>query len=122
MKAAFYLPALALLALANPVAAAPGGPIGTLELGNYICELPGDAAGPAGRHVPEQDFRVINDSSYAVGPVRGNYLMTGDRVTITSGPKYGQRFRRQTTNFLRALDSAGNDSDLHCVLGVSNNR
>lgn len=111
-----------MLLAAAPAIAAPGGPIGTLALGSYVCELPGDAMGPAGRHVPEHDFRVVNDSSYQVGAERGNYLLTGEFVTITSGPKQGQRFRRQSANFLRLLDESGHDTDLHCVLGVSNNR
>ena len=113
---------LPLMALAAPAGAAPGGPLGTLELGNYVCELPGDATGPVGRHVPDQDFRVINASSYQVGELRGSYLLTGDMVIMTSGPKNGQRLRRQSASFLRVQDAAGNDSAVHCVRGVSNNR
>lgn len=117
-------PILALLvAMAtSPAIAAPGGPIATLQLGAYVCELPGDATGPAGLRVPDQDFSIINASSYATGNGRGSYLLTGDTVAVTSGPKKGQRFHRVSSSFLRLREADGGDSPLRCVRQVTNNR
>ena len=112
-----------LAALATgPAIAAPGGPIATLQLGAYVCELPGDATGPAGVRVPDQDFSIINASSYATGGGRGSYLLTGDTVAMTSGPKKGQRFHRVSSSFLRLIDADGTDTSLRCVRQVTNNR
>jgi hypothetical protein len=51
---------LAAIIAATAAQAAPGGQIGRLLLGEFVCELPGDATGPAGIRVPEQGFSVIN--------------------------------------------------------------
>jgi len=107
--------ALAWLAVAAPAGAVPGGQIGTLETGKYYCELPGDAAGPVGRHVPEADFRVISASSYEAGGRIGSYLLTGERVTMTSGPHQGRKFHRIGRGFLRAVEADGSDGALRCV-------
>ena len=115
------LPLLAALA-AGAAIAAPGGPIATLQLGTYVCELPGDATGPAGLRVPDQDFAIINASSYASAGGRGSYLLTGDTVAVTSGPKKGQRFTRISNSFLRLIDANGTDSPLRCIRQVTNNR
>lgn len=114
------LPLLALLAAA-PLEAAPGGAIGTLQLGSYVCELPGDATGAAGQRVAEHGFTVVNASSYTTTEGRGTYLLTGDVVAMTSGPKRGQRFHRLSQGFLRLIGRDGQDSDLRCVRRVMNN-
>ncbi len=114
------LATIALLAT-GPALAAPGGPLDTLEPGRYVCELPGDAAGPAGLRQDDETFVVLNASSYLTSVGRGTYLLTGDVITITSGPKNGQRFRRISTNFLRKLGPGGEDSNLRCVRRVVNN-
>ena len=106
---------LGLLALGGPALAVEGGPIGTLQIGSYLCERPGDAAGPAGLHVPEEDFAVVNASSYAVGDARGSYLRTGDTVVMTSGPKRGQRFRHVSPSFLRMIGDDGAEGPMRCV-------
>ena len=111
---------LALLAT-GPALATPGGAIGTLQQGEYRCELPGDATGPAGIRQPGQDFTVHNSSRYSTGEGRGTYLLTGDQVIMTSGPKQGQRFKRLSANFLREVDAAGQDTPLRCVRRVRNN-
>lgn len=117
----YFLPLLAILA-SSPSLAAPGGPIDTLQLGSYVCELPGDAAGPAGQRVAEQDFAIVNASNYQTNDGRGAYLLTGDTVVMTSGPKKGQRFRRLSVSFLRLIEAGGSDSALRCVRQVTNNR
>src|SRR5262245_47009476 len=70
------LSALASLLLAAPAGAVPGGEIDTLQIGRYICELPGDALGPRGERVPEADFAVVFGSSYHAGGRTGTYLLT----------------------------------------------
>jgi hypothetical protein len=107
--------------LAGPAAAVPGGDIDTLELGSYTCELPGDALAERGVHVPEADFAVIFGSSYRAGSETGTYLLTGDFVVMTSGPKMGERYHRLSLGFLRKRNKDGSDSDLRCVIANRNN-
>ena len=115
------LASLSLSLLAAPAAAVPGGDIDTLELGNYTCELPGDALAARGVHVPEADFEVVFGSSYRVGDETGTYLLTGDLVVMTSGPKKGERYHRLSPGFLRKQKPDGSDSDLRCVIANRNN-
>ena len=107
--------AIATALAAVPADAVPGGALGTLETGKYYCELPGDASGPVGRHVPEADFRVISASSYEADGKIGSYLLTGERVTMTSGPRQGRKFHRVGRGFLRAVEADGSDGALRCV-------
>lgn len=105
-----------------PAVAVPGGQIATLQHGTYVCELPGDATGPAGLRRPDRDFTVINTSSYLVDGQRGTYLLTGDLVTFTSGPRRGEKLTRLSANFLRELRPDGTPGPLRCVRRVINNR
>ena len=107
--------------LGGPVIAAPGGPIATMQRGYYVCELPGDAGGAAARRTPDSDFQITNASSYQSAGSTGIYLLTGDLLTMTSGPMQGQRFRRIRNNFLRLLTPDGSESALRCVRQVRNN-
>ena len=95
--------------------AAPGGPIGVLPLGAYICELPGDATGPAGRRQPDAEFRIVYGSGYRTATGQGIYLFTGDRLTFTSGPFKGQAYHRTGRSFLRRVMPDGKDGPLRCV-------
>lgn len=113
--------ATTLLFLATSAGAVPGGPISSLQVGDYACELPGDAAGPAGIRQPQHDFAVINATSYVTNSGRGTYLVTGDIVQMTSGPRKGERFIKLSANFLRALDASGKQTTLRCVRQVVNN-
>ena len=106
---------------AGPLLATPGGDLDTLPLGDYVCELPGDATGPAGHRVPAEDFTVVTASSYRAGEALGSYLLVGDQLTMTGGPHQGKRYRRQSGGFLRKLDEQGNPGDLRCVLRKRNN-
>ena len=101
--------------------AVPGGEIGTLSIGRFVCELPGDATGPAGLHVPSADFEVVSASSYRTNGRIGTYLLIGDRVIMTSGLHKGERFRRVSAGFLRKLNSDGSDGELRCILLTRNN-
>lgn len=114
--------ALCLTLVAAPALAAPGGEIGTLQQGSYVCELPGDATGPAGHRVDDAGFTVVNASSYTTARGRGTYLLTGDQVMMTSGPKRGERYVRVSPGFLRLAGPDGKASDLRCVRRVANNR
>ncbi len=122
LRRAFVLPALIIAGLAAPALATGGGAIGTLQIGYYVCELPGQATGPVALRQQQEDFRITNASSYAVGKARGAYLLVDDLMVITSGPKRGQKFRRVSNSFLRKLAADGSDSDLRCVRQTANNR
>lgn len=112
------IPVLAVLAVAvaPPASAVPGGRLGTLTQGTYVCELPGDAGGPTRIHVEEADFRIVSASSYRAGGVMGSYLRTGDRVVMTSGPHRGKTFHRVSEGFLRLVAPDGSDGPLRCIL------
>ena len=113
--------ALGVIALSSPALAVPGGILDILPRGDFICELPGDASGPAGLHEQSEDFSIINDSSYRNAQGDGIYLLTGQKVIMTSGPMNGTQFRRVTDRFLRKLDPSGAETKLRCVFRVSNN-
>ena len=110
------------LALGSPTLAAPGGPLTTLPLGNYHCELPGDAEGAAGVPQPDEGFVVIHGSSYTRGGGRGVYLMTGERVEFTSGPSRGAVYVRSGRSFLRRLSADGSEGALRCVRAPNSGR
>jgi hypothetical protein len=119
MKRALVLLTLAMLT--SPAAAVPGGEIDTLTIGRYTCELPGDALGPRGEHVPDADFAIVFGSSYRAKGVRGTYLLTGDQIVMTSGPRMGERYHRLTQGFLRKQNADGSDGDLRCVIANRTN-
>ena len=106
---------LLLAAWASGAQGAPGGRLGALRLGEYQCELPGEPNGPVGLRQPAEDFSVRLNSTYRAGSAEGTYLLTGDTVAMTSGPKQGQRFHRLSPNFLRKMDAQGKDSALRCI-------
>lgn len=108
-------------AIAFPAHAAPGGALGTMPKGAYACELPGDATAASGVRAPAEDFTIVNGSAYVTATGRGIYLLTGDRLVMTSGPFKGAAYHRQSGGFLRRLAADGSESNLRCVLGVANN-
>ena len=117
-KPRWQLPSAGLLLLAawaSGAQGAPGGRLGALRLGEYQCELPGEPNGPVGLRQPAEDFSVRLNSTYRAGNAEGTYLLTGDTVAMTSGPKQGQRFHRLSPNFLRKMDAQGKDSALRCI-------
>lgn len=111
----------ALLGLSASALAVPGGPIDSLPPGNFSCEMPGDAAAVAGYRVDAENFTILNANSYSNTEGRGTYLLTGDLMVLTSGPKRGDRYHRISDNFVRKLGPDGKDSDLRCVRSVVNN-
>ena len=104
--------AVAVVAFAAPVIAQ--GQIGTIERGQYTCELPGDASGAAGIHQPQEDFRIASASRYRAEGGDGTYLRLGDVVTMTSGPRNGAQYAVISPNFLRKIEN-GEPGRLRCV-------
>ena len=111
-----------LLALAAPLAAVPGGDVGTLEIGRYACEVPNPQDVARGSPVAGAGFSVVNASNYRSDGVMGSYLRIGDGVTFTSGPRDGEHWRMMSKGTLLRLDTAGADTSLRCVLVKRNAR
>ena len=95
--------------------AAAEGRLGTLPLGRYLCEMPGDAAGLASKPIPGAWFDVINASSYNSESGDGTYLLTGDEVVFTRGPMHGARFERSGARTLKRTDLIGPQAKMRCV-------
>ena len=110
-----FLYVLMVAGTAVSTGAQASGPLGTLPLGRYLCELPGDATGPASKAVPGAWFDVINASSYDSERGDGTYLMTGDEVVFTRGPMRGARFERTGARTLKRTDLAGPQAKMRCV-------
>ena len=115
MKTILPVISLALLAASAPALATGGGKIRTLDRGTYVCEMPGDAATSRGVPVPEEGFSITNASTYSTPEGRGTYLRTGDSVTMTSGPKKGDRYSVKNERFLRKLANDGTPNGLRCI-------
>ncbi len=107
--------ALPLVLIAVPAMAQERGKLGTLPLGRYLCELPGDAVGPASVPVDDAWFDIANASSYDAEGGSGTYLLTGKDVVFTRGPMKGARFERVTDRRLDRTDLAGELARLRCV-------
>lgn len=91
------------------------GMLGILLHGTYECALPGDAGGEAFKVVPEESFRIGTASSYANADGSGIYLLRGDEVVFTRGPKKDERFRKLGENTLQKLNRDGSLSKLICI-------
>jgi hypothetical protein len=103
------------LLLAAPSLATTGGKLGTLSRGNWVCELPGDAAVGRGIPVDGADFAIMPSSTYRAEQGTGTYLRTGDSVTMTSGPRKGERYRVESERVLKKLAADGTDEGIRCV-------
>lgn len=90
-------PTLADAAQAPP----PGGMLRTMPHGEYQCALPGDAAGAAYTVVDDEGFTIGPASSYTNADGRGTYILRGDKLSFTRGPKKGEQFERVGTNQLK---------------------
>ncbi|WP_298466113.1 elongation factor P [uncultured Erythrobacter sp.] len=88
----------------DPASPPSDGMLRTMPHGIYQCALPGDATGKAFEVVQGEGFRIRTASSYRDDNGSGTYIMRGDMLTFTRGPKKGQQFRRVGTNQLRKLD------------------
>lgn len=99
----------------NPNLAPGGTMLRTLQRGEWQCALPGDAGGEAYQVVEAEGFRIGNASSYRNPQGRGIYLMRGDEVVFTRGPKTNEKFRRLGDNMLQKLNEDGSPSRLICT-------
>lgn len=106
---------------AQPRANAPStGVLGVLRHGVYECAFPGDAGSEPFRVVPEEGFQIGTASSYTNDKGSGIYLLRGDELVFTRGPKKDQRFKRLGDNTLRKLTQDGKPTKLICTrLGVA---
>jgi hypothetical protein len=107
--------ALVALLLATPLLAVTGGKLGTIDRGSWVCEMPGDAGSGRGIPVDGADFVITPSSTYRTETGTGTYLRTGDTVTMTSGPRMGERYRVQTERMLKKLAEDGSDEGMRCV-------
>lgn len=110
--AALALPAVA---LASGQSNLPSGRIATLPIGAYECSLPGKADGPAWHRIPDQDFSILNASSYQARGQRGVYLLRGSEVIFTRGPLRGTRMERSGRRMLRERMDDGTLGRMRCV-------
>lgn len=92
-----------------------GGILRTMPLGTYQCALPGDAAGKAFVVVDEEQFRIGTASSYNSAEGAGVYILRGEVLTFTRGPKKGERFERVGRNQLQRLKPDGTRDKLLCT-------
>lgn len=106
---------LAAPALAGAAPADDGGKLGTLPEGRYLCEVPGDATGPASLGVKGAWFDIVNASSYAAEGGSGTYLATGDKVLFTRGPMKGAQFERASNRSLERTDDQAPAAKMRCV-------
>jgi hypothetical protein len=90
------------------------GPIGTVQQGSYVCELPGDAAGARGVEQEGAGFGIASASRYSSSTGSGTYLRRGDELVFTSGARNGERYQIVSSGFLRKLED-GKVSRLRCV-------
>ena len=91
------------------------GMLGILQHGDWQCALPGDAGGDAFIEVPSEAFRIGTASSYINPEGNGIYLLRGNEVVFTRGPKKDQRFRVLGENTLQKLNPDGSLSKLICT-------
>lgn len=92
-----------------------GGRIGTIEVGAYGCETPGDATGSVGKPYAQLAFLIVNSSSYRSKGQRGSYLLTGRTMIMTDGPLKGTRLHHVSRTRLQLLDDRGQQTEVRCV-------
>jgi hypothetical protein len=107
-------PLLSVLAAALAGPALAQGAIGTVPRGTFVCELPGDASGQAGLPQPERNLTIDSASRYSSAQGSGSYLRRGDVLTLTSGPRQGERYAVISEGFLRLIEG-GKPGRLRCV-------
>lgn len=111
---------IATIAIATAIAlsatpALPQGQLGLLPQGEYVCALPGSAAGAAWNELPGRGFAITGASSYRAGNGTGTYLLEGQRVTFTRGPMKGKQMIRVSSGMLQEVDRDGNLGRLRCT-------
>ena len=102
------------LAIATTAPALAQGPIGTVQRGQYVCELPGIAGSQVGVEQPQENFRIASASRYIAEEGSGTYLRRGDVMTMTSGPRNGDQYQVISEGFLRKIEN-GQPGRLRCI-------
>lgn len=92
-----------------------GGMLRTLPHGAYECAMPGDAGGRAYEVRADEGFRISTASRYSDKDGTGTYILRGDMLTFTAGPKNGERFKRVGENQLRKTNASGKRGSLLCT-------
>jgi hypothetical protein len=87
--------------------------IGTVERGQYVCELPGDAMNGVAIEQPDENFEIASASRYRSPQGNGTYLRRGDMVTMSSGPRNGQQYVVISPVMLRKIEN-GEPGRLRC--------
>lgn len=93
----------------------PGGMLRTMPHGEYQCALPGDAGGLAFVEQAQENFRIFTASRYENTQGAGTYILRGENLTFTRGPKKGEQFERVGDNQLRKINKSGDRGDLLCT-------
>ncbi len=115
-----YLPTIAAIAAAGITQASLSAPasaqsrLATLPMGQYQCALPGDATGVPFRVQEELSFRITGASSYRTETARGTYLLEGDTVTFTRGPRKDMKLKRMRTGLLQWVKEDGTLGRIRC--------
>ncbi len=112
MKHFLMIGAVAAATMALPVQAEM---LRTMPHGPYECALPGDASREAWIPQEKESFRIARASRYRNDEGRGTYILIGDELTFTAGPKNGQKLRRTGTNELRSINEDGSTGRMICV-------
>ena len=90
---------------------------GRLELlppGEYVCALPGDAAGAAWIEQTGKRFSITGGSTYRTANGSGTYLMEGKLVTFTRGPMKNMQLMRLGSGMLQQVDRDRKLGRLRC--------
>ena len=72
------------------------------------------ADGKAGIEQPDRALTIQSASRYSSPQGSGTYLRRGDTLTLTSGPREGERYAVISTGFLRRIED-GKPGRLRCV-------
>ena len=106
-----FTASMACAGMATPAAAEQPA----LTPGDYACEVPGPTLEALPVAVPAEDFAILGASTYRAQGSVGTYLVSGEIVQFTSGPKVGLRLRRFSSAFVRVLDADGHETTVRCL-------
>lgn len=114
MKHTMHLLPLAAIASVVITPAHAQGRLALLTPGEYVCALPGDAAGAAWVEQDGKRFSITSGSSYRTAKGGGTYLMEGKLVTFTRGPMKNMKLMRLGSGLLQQVDRDGKLGRLRC--------
>lgn len=107
----------------SPSAGSPqaGGGAGPIQTGVYECDAPINVAGSImGSPQTGLFFGVTGPGAYRdFNGGRGAFSVTGNVLTMTSGPLRGTRYRRDGPTLFRPLNAQGQTGSIRCVLNRS---